>query len=335
MYKKSKQRVSIIVMLAMVGLSFAPFAMAQAAQNNNHQPRKDVHEKHQHRKETVGTTTPIVVPPVTIPPVATTTVPVATTTVPIATSTVPATSSSYGMSQTGTFQETGSPSESSNSSWWLNSGAYFTVANGAISTVQGSLAANNPWRAIYASANPEDTDNGAHPQNIFRLVTTSAWKNVSQQAYFTVNAYNASASSNRDGYNGFLFFNRYVDSQNLYYTGLRVDGTAVIKKKINGTYFTMDQQTVYPGTYNHDTNPNLIPTHTQIGLKSVITDTANGSVSIKLYVDKNHDGNWTLAASAIDDGSQYGGPAITAQAPAGIRTDFMDATFTGYTLTQL
>jgi hypothetical protein len=276
------------------------------------------------------TTSPVPVPVIPIPPVASSTQPVATSTGPVIITPV----STYGLNSNTTLNETGSMNEGSNPYWWLNSGGYFLVNSGIGKTSQGSLAQNDPWRLEYASTNPEDTDNGYHPQNIFRLVTKSTWKNLLQEAYFNVNAYNTSASSNRAEHNGFLFFNRYVNSDNLYYTGIRVDGHAIIKKKINGTYYTMAEEPVYPGTYNRTSNPNLIPTNASIGLRSMVVDNSNGSVSIKVYMDKNHTGNWELVAEAIDNGSTYG-PIIDQKASAGIRTDFMDAEFSGYTITEL
>lgn len=262
----------------------------------------------------ISTTTPIVITSSSTPVIATSTI------------------GAYGLNQNIVLQEEGSPAESASPYWWLNSGAYFTVNNGVGMTQQGKLATNDPWRSYYNDDDPEDTSNGYYPQNIFRLVTKSTWQNYTQQAYFTVNAYNANNSSNRAGDNGFLFFNHYVDSQNLYYTGLRVDGTAVIKKKINSNYYTMAQVTVFPGTYNRTSNPNLLPLHTPIGLRSDVQDNADGSVTVKLYVDKNQSGNWILVAQVTDNGTKYGGKPITQKAPAGIRTDFMDAQFTGYSL---
>ncbi|HLP86564.1 MAG TPA: hypothetical protein VK153_01660, partial [Candidatus Paceibacterota bacterium] len=244
------------------------------------------------------------------------------------------TTGTYGLSKDINLQETGSITSSPDSNWWLNSGAYFSVVNGIGKTYQGDLPQTDTWNELYKAANPSDTDNGTHPQNLFRLITKAKFKDLSQEAYFKINKYNLSNSEQRYESNGFLFFNRYVDAYNLYYTGVRVDGTAVIKKKINGVYYTMSQNKVFPGTYNHETNPNLLPVGKYIGLKSVVTDLADGSVSIKVYVDKDGTGNWTLGAEAVDTGSSYG-PKIQSSASAGIRTDFMDAEFKDYKVNNL
>ncbi len=236
----------------------------------------------------------------------------------------------YGLSQDATIQETGTQSDSTSSDWWLNSGGYFTINNGIGATIQGALSSLDPWYKAYASANPTDTDNGAHPQNIFRLVTRTLWQNVQQEGYFTITKDNFSSSPNRDGHNGLLFFNHYVDSQNLYYTGIRVDGYAVIKKKQNGVYTTLAYNKIFPGTYDRSSNTNLLPHNTSIGLRSIVTDNADGSVTIKLYMDVGHTGTWTLIAQTTDAGAN--GSPITAKAAAGIRTDFMDVQLREYRL---
>ncbi len=239
----------------------------------------------------------------------------------------------YGLRSSAVITETGSMAESTNSSWWVNSGAYFNIANGTGQTTQGNLPQNDPWRVLYGKNNPLDTDNGYHPQNLLRLLTKSTWKNMEQTGYFKISKYNVSDSGNRDAHNGILFFNRYKDGNNLYYTGLRVDGRAIIKKKVNGTYYTLASVPVFSGTYNRSTNPNLLPTNSWIGLRSVVTDTADGKVSIKVYADKAGNGIWQLVAEAIDDGLKYGA-VIRDKAYAGIRTDFMDVSLKDYSVVE-
>ncbi len=261
------------------------------------------------------------------------TAPIVVTPVPIVSEPTPAQTipvmTTYGLSQNVQVQESGSMTTSANNSWWLNSGAYFLVDNGIGKTNQGNLPVTDYWSKLYANSNPLDTDKGSHPQNIFRLLTKSKFQNVSQEAYFKINRNNLSESSNRNASNGLLFFSRYVDSKNLYYTGIRVDGSAIIKKKINGVYYTMSQKKIFAGTYNANSNPNLLPLNSYIGIKSVVTDLPDGTVSIKLYVDKNNSGVWTLVAEALDNGKSYG-QIIKSSAYAGIRTDFMDVEFKEY-----
>ncbi|MFA6552028.1 MAG: hypothetical protein WCT19_00835 [Candidatus Paceibacterota bacterium] len=236
----------------------------------------------------------------------------------------------YSFSVNGTLYEAGTMEDSSSPYWWLNSGGLFYLKNGTGQTIQGELATTSTWRLAYFHANPLDTDDGFHPQNLLRLVLRSKWQNFSESAYFKINKYNNGASPNRNGSNGILLFNRYLDGFNLYYTGLRVDGSAVIKKKQNGIYYTMAYKKILPGTYSRDNNINLIPTNIWIGIKSQVTTDKNNNVVINLYTDIGKTGNWTFVASSTDNGSNFGSGKILDAGFAGIRTDFMDVQFDDY-----
>ncbi len=153
------------------------------------------------------------------------------------------------------------------------------------------------------------------------------------EAYFKIDQLNLSDSPNRNQTNGLFLFNRYQTGDSLYYTGLRVDGAAVIKKKIFGTYYTMAVKKVFTnGTYDRDKNQNLLPLHEWIGVRSEVSTQADKSVLIKIFTDVGRTGNWQLAAEAIDDGQKYGGAPILAPGYAGIRTDFMDVKFDDYSI---
>ncbi len=241
----------------------------------------------------------------------------------------------YSFYVPGTLEEVGSMDQSSSPYWWLNSGAYLYLVDGVGKTAQGNLNMLNKWRLVYAASNPVDTDNGYHPQNIFRLVTRSQWQNFKQEAYFRIKADNLSASPNRNASNGVLLFNRYVDGNNLYYTGIRVDGYAIIKKKKNGAYYTIAYKKVFPGIYNHDISPNLLPKNTWIGFQSFVQTNADGSVTIRLAMDNGKTGVWTPLVEAHDDNKSFGGSAITSTGYGGIRTDFMDVEFDDYKVAHL
>ncbi|MEK7574529.1 MAG: polysaccharide deacetylase family protein, partial [Patescibacteria group bacterium] len=230
------------------------------------------------------------------------------------------------------IEESGSINKSSSPYWWINSGAFLIKEGGVGKTLFGGIDKNSKWQKSYLQYNAVDTDNGFHPQNIFRLITRSRWQNFQQTIYAKIKKYNLSESKNRSESNGLLLFNRYIDSDNLYYTGIRVDGTAVIKKKINGNYYTLTQKSFYKtnAPYNRDTNPNIIPDQKWIGLRSEIKTNSDNTVDIKLFIDKDKTGNWVLAAEAIDDGKSYGGGAILNEDYAGIRADFMDVEFDDY-----
>lgn len=234
------------------------------------------------------------------------------------------------------LEESGKIEESDDHDWSVSSGAYLFY-DGAGKTIFGDLSFDNKWRSYYLKDNPTDTDNGFHPQNIFRLVMRKKILNYYQEAYFKIKKYNLSDSLERRASNGLLFFNRYQDGNNLYYTGIRVDGTAVIKKKINGVYYTLAQKFFYDSSapYNRDANPNLIPIQKWIGLRSEVKTSHDNTVSIKVFIDKDKTGNWTLVAEATDDGKTYGGSAILSEGYAGIRTDFMDVEFDDYKVVKL
>lgn len=229
------------------------------------------------------------------------------------------------------LEETGGISEKSkNSDWWLNSGAYLYFNDGYAGTVQGSLPSDDKWRIKYDQTKPGETDNGYHPQNIFRLVLRSKWGDLRQQVYFKINEYYLSSDENRSASNGLLLFNRYQDGDNLYYVGVRVDGTAVIKKKCESKYYTMAQNQVFGnGGYDRDNNPNLLPENIWIGVMSEVTNNG-GVVNIKAYIDEGKTGNWRLAAEADDSENKYWGSPFLSEGYAGIRTDFMDAEFMDY-----
>ncbi len=236
----------------------------------------------------------------------------------------------YNFSVDGSLVETNAAEKSTSGYWWVSSGGRMYLSEGAGHTVQGSLPTTDKWRLLYAAANPTDTDNGYHPQNIFRLVGRSLWHNTRQEAYFTIEKDNLTNSSNRNASNGILFFNRYVDQDNLYYTGLRVDGYAVIKKKVGGIYTTLAYTRVFPGTYNKSSQPNLLPKNTPIGLRSEVVTNSDGKVSIKLYTDVGKTGAWKLAAQAVDSSRVVEGSGF-----GGLRTDFMDVSFDQYQISEL
>jgi hypothetical protein len=161
------------------------------------------------------------------------------------------------------------------------------------------------------------------------------WQNFSQEVYFKINKMNFSSSVNRNESNGFLLFNRYQDGDNLYYTGLRVDGYAVIKKKLKGDYHTLSEEKIFPGpAYDADKSPNLLPVGKWMGIKTEVITTSSGAVQINLYYKDSRDApDWKLVANYVDTGQK--GAEIMAPGYGGIRTDFMDVEFDDYKITGL
>lgn len=253
-----------------------------------------------------------------------------------ATSPVPDTVKSFwGFNGSGILEEAGSINDSSNTSWWLNSGGLFYVIGPVAGTIQGNLGADSRWYDLYLENNPRDTDSGLHPQNIFRLVNRNKYLNFRQEMYFKIVKDNLSNSEYRNESNGILFFNRYADGDNLYYAGIRVDGYAVVKKKIGGKYFDMALQKVFPGPlYNRGSNPTLLPKNYFIGIRTEVKN-AGDKVNIKVFLDTKGDGSWKQYISVDDANGKYSGRVFDTAEHAGIRTDFMDVEFKDYKVTEL
>lgn len=224
--------------------------------------------------------------------------------------------------------EAGKPAESPSDRWWLNSGARLEAFGGVARTVHGELPATDSWRRRYARSSPRDTDGGRHPQNLFRLVSQSEWKDVSQELRFRISRVNGSESPERDGWSGVFLFQRFQDGGTTYYAGLRVDGTAVIKRKLGGRYVTLAQERVFGSAkeYDRERNPVLIPIGRWLEMRSLVVDDRGGGVRIELFVrEPEIDSGWRRAVAVIDDGVD--GEPIRAAGSVGLRTDFMDVAF--------
>lgn len=232
------------------------------------------------------------------------------------------------------LEETGIMSQSKSADWWLNSGGKLLLNEMGFKTIQGELLSKDKWFQLYKSSNYQDTDGGTHPQNIFRLVRRHKLQNFEQQVTFKINKLNLGSSQNRNASNGVLLFNRYQDGDNLYYTGIRVDGLLVIKKKYGGKYSTLATKQYVTYKYNKSNNPNSIPLEKWIGIKSIVK-TENNITKISLYTKDLTSNDWSLSLEAIDDGKKYGSPMINSAGYAGIRTDFMDVEFKDYEIKSL
>lgn len=233
------------------------------------------------------------------------------------------------------IDESDNPKDSKDDIFWLNSGANFYVNGDTYHTIIGDLPAFSRWRTLYAITNPTDTDDGYHPQNIFRLVTKEKLKDMSEQAHMLIVKYNLSKSSNRNETNGIYLMGRYINSNNLYYAGVRVDGNAIIKKKIGGIYYTLAQTPLFIGNYDRNKNPNLLPANTWIGLKVKITNINRSTTGIELYIDKDNIDKWEKVISYIDTLEKNKGAIITSSGYGGIRSDFMDIEIKNYSFSPL
>lgn len=237
----------------------------------------------------------------------------------------------YTFNSPGVLQEAGSMRESTSPYFWLNSGGTLTIKDGIGMTAQGELPEGSIWQRLYSLSSALDTGGGTQPQNLFRLLSKSEWENVSQEVAFRVTKTNTVDSPNRDGWSGILLMSRYQDGDNLYYAGIRMDGSAVIKKKQNGTYTTLAQERgVFSGLFDRlGLTPSLIPENTWMRLKSVTKMNADGSIGITLYLDRKNSGSWEKVLSATDSSPLSGGGHV------GIRTDYMDVQFDNYRITEI
>jgi hypothetical protein len=95
-----------------------------------------------------------------------------------------------------------------------------------------------------------------------------------------------------------------------------------VKKKLRGVYHTLAIAPIYPGAYDRDRNPNLLPVGRAVTIRTETRSNGDGSVEITLFVDGN-------PVIGVRD-ANVGGPAIAEGEFAGIRTDFMDVEFASY-----
>lgn len=230
-------------------------------------------------------------------------------------------------------EEVGSINKTADSNWWVNSGAFLIIEDGYGQTLQGKLPTDSLWQKKYEQGKANRTDNGFRPQNIFRLLTTSLWQDLSQSVSFQITNTDASSSTDRSASNGVLLFGRYADQNNLYYAGIRVDGNLIIKKKTDGVYHTLAKKKVFDGSYDTASTPNLIPSHTWMVLKADYINIGEGVVLISLSLSDEVSDKTIGTLLATDDGTQYGGQAFSIDGHAGIRTDFMDVMFDNYIIT--
>ena len=234
------------------------------------------------------------------------------------------------------LEETSSPNLSSNPCWWLNSGAVFSMEDSVGETLQGELSLLSKWRELYEKSDSIDTEGGLYPQNLFRLINKSKWQDVRTSVDVSISSYRLSSSPNRNGTNGVFLIARYIDANTLYLAGIRTDGTAVIKRKLNGVYRTLGSVWFNPNAiHSYSSDSNFLPMGNWFGLAMEVKNGEDGEVHIKL--DFSEDGTkWQTLLSTSDwPGSFENGLFLRAPSSVGIRTDFLDAEFKNYKITKL
>lgn len=222
------------------------------------------------------------------------------------------------------LEEAAQIKESKHAQWWLKSGGRVKMEEGAWWTIQGQLSGEDEWRKFYLRRNPMDTDNGYHPQNIFKLFSKGTYQNPVQELQFEILADQMSMSPNRNETSGIFLYSRYANANNYYYAGLQVDGRAVIRKKSNGLFHTAAETEIVSGEYDPQENPNLLPKNTPITIRTELIQNDQG-ILIKLFINEE------LMLEELDRGIENG-PLIERAGLVGIRSDFMDVKFTGYTI---
>ncbi len=230
----------------------------------------------------------------------------------------------------GVLEETGSMEESRNADWWLNSGGRLHFRDGVGATLAGELAMGDRWRRAYAEGDPLDTDSGARPQNLLRLITRGRWRDARQSLRFRIKQITPTLSPNRNKTNGVLLIHRFQDGDDLYYAGLRVDGAAVVKKKAGGVYFTLAYRQLYPGEYDRQQNPSLLPLDRWLALETTIENEPGGGVRLAIRAqDPAAAGDHLVEVLAVvDHGAES--PQIVAEGHAGVRTDFAEVELDDY-----
>jgi hypothetical protein len=228
----------------------------------------------------------------------------------------------YTFSSPGTLNQTATEPTSGSAYWWVSGGGQLIVNNGLGKTLQGDIPSSNPWNSVYAKSMAVTSDNGIHPQNIFSILLRTPSLDTDQSVSVQINKDNLANPENRDPWNGIHLISRWQDGNNYYFAGIRNDGHVIIKKKVNGLFYTLAEKTFFGGIYNATTNPSLLPKNTWINLRKVTSTDASGNTRIQLYIDQNQSGTWTLALDTTDTGVQ--GVKITTQGLSGIRSDFID-----------
>jgi hypothetical protein len=208
--------------------------------------------------------------------------------------------------------------DSASPEFWVSSGARFLNDGGVGRTIQGELPPGDPWHDTYARTNPRDTDGGAHPQNVFRLVHRAPIENASDEVTFRVLGTNASASPNRNASNGVFVYLRWLGRDDAYEAGVRVDGNAVIKKKRHGTTLAIGGIFSNGAPYDRDANPSVLPAR-DVHLEGRIRTRPEGSVIVRLLVD----GQLVLEAADTSD-------PILGAGMGGVSSDFADTELRGF-----
>lgn len=175
----------------------------------------------------------------------------------------------------------------------------FNRPDGLIADNYGKNDSLGRWDVTSQSLYAKD-NRGYTSSPIFRVVT-----NKSDFSNFCLTADMMKTKLGIENWDGLQIFFRYKDYDNLYVTGLRNDNSLHLKKKINGTYYTLAQVPISSNRLNYWYKMKLV---------------AAGK-RIQVYVDGQK-------YIEVTDGSIVSGKV-------GIRTDNIEAYFDNFTVYSL
>jgi hypothetical protein len=240
----------------------------------------------------------------------------------------------------GVLEETGSIDEGNDEESWVNSGAAFIVERlrdkGQDMLVGRTLlrqvkdnGLRLKWRKEYKTSNPKDTLGGTLPETVFRLFYKKKLKDYSFEVYFYIEEYYAIDAPERKGVNGVVICLRATEKSDGYYTYVCADGGLRIKMRQNdGADYTtfVEEHGVFPGTYSQKpgagTSQCLLPQKQWVGLKGEVLTLDDGTVRLRLFLDRKADGSWEQIAETIDKGASFPAEGYTL-----LRSDFMGVRF--------
>ena len=267
-----------------------------------------------------GTSTTTVSPTTTAPsPTTSSTAPTTSSTSTSTSTTVPSTGSGSTLF---TDAFSGSDGLLTNEYAFWNPNATDARRSPAWDMTSGSLFLRNgmAWSGIPDDVEPNATSSNGTDSAIFRLVTKRKdFGDVGVSFTLRRDSFTTTTATPSVAWDGEHIFLRYVDETSLYYASFdRRDGTTAIKKKVTGgssnggTYYTLAS------------GKDSFTTGVSHAVRSTIIDNADGSVTIRLWVDGS------LVLTATDTG--VGGPVIRTGG-VGLRGDNSNFSFDDFRVT--
>lgn len=211
--------------------------------------------------------------------------------------------------------ETSYPDNSDSNTWNVTSGAYLNIGKGTARTNSVALTSGKYFDAYKDNV---DCEGGAHPENIFRVVSRDATlQDFTFSASFKITRVSKSTSPNRTPDKGISLMFHYVDESNVMYLSARHDGQISVKRKENGVYTTLAIVPAwFPGDYDRILHPTLLPVGTTFSLK-VAVKSSGGVTSITAWVSDPGTTTYHQVLTTSDNA-----PALAVPGRVGIRSDF-------------